>query len=186
MQYRILLITLALVTVVSSGLRAAEAGIVLKIRAVNPLNIETTEPIKYYLPKGVKPEDIINKGDLLIMLDGTNGLYYLEKQMVLKPKEVVTLEVEIRDIWIISRDTIDGLMLEVNRLTRKPLSNLISELKQGIIKNLNSVVYNQEQNTVAMAGGERHIQAYEDNIQVLKQAEIDLDALKNLINQAKK
>ncbi len=49
---------------------AARAGeVVMKTRVTNPLKEETVVPVKQYLPKGIKRENIIDKGNFLLRLD---------------------------------------------------------------------------------------------------------------------
>ena len=54
------------------------ANIVLKIIAVNPSKEQSQRvPVKVYLPKETKPEDVIDKSDLDVAYDTQQGSYYV-------------------------------------------------------------------------------------------------------------
>lgn len=107
---------------------AARAEVVIKVRALNPLDTEQTAVIHYPLPVEISPDDILRqkaaysmergegeeprKTDFRVSLDEETGGYFIDDEVVLLPKEVVTLEVHVRDIWVIDTARIDGLRRE--------------------------------------------------------------------------
>lgn len=169
--------------------------VILKIRAVNPLKKEAPTPIKEYLPKGATPNDIIGKkSDLAVDYDKEKGLYYVEGKMMLRPKEVLTLEVTIKDVWIIPDDKIEGMKNEaegavlglsrVPNIAEGPAETAVA-LKDEILKELNKITERQKRNTIAKVGAERHISEYWEDIDSLKKAETDIRMLKNLLAKKK-
>lgn len=182
----------------------AYADVVIKVRAINPLDTETTAPIKYPLPKAVKPEDIISKShDFKIRYDKKNGCYYIDHEIVLAPKEIVTLSVNVKDVWFIPEERIEALRGKVEEIvrphtatagmddtdTRLPAGRQASvwwQLKEEILKQLDQVAASQKNNTVTKIGVEKHIKAYEENMKILSQVEQDIAMLKGLLKQNKK
>lgn len=89
------------------------ASIKLRVVAVNPSEESVQSvPIKVYLPLEIKPEHVINKGDLDVAYDTQQGSYYVAGEYELKPKEVLEKEIELKDIWIIEQKVIDDLRKE--------------------------------------------------------------------------
>ena len=68
----------------------AQAGITLRLKAVNPSDSEKTVTIKSYLPLEVKPEDVIYKDDLEVIYDTQQGSYYVLGDYEIKPIEEET------------------------------------------------------------------------------------------------
>jgi hypothetical protein len=207
------------------------AGVLIRIRVVNPLNKETSAPIKYPLPKEIKPEDIIGKRivysfgrelgkpgseeakvepkveeteteskaheteaqkaktgeldqDFKISFDKKKRYYYVDHELVLGPKEFVLLELRVRDVWVIGEESIESLRQDLNNLlmgSSADLGETAKALKEEIFNELGEVMRKQAQNTVYLAGVEEHIEVYRKNMDTLRQAELDIEMLKNLI-----
>jgi hypothetical protein len=188
----------------------ANAEVVLKIRAVNPLDTEAVTPVRAYLPKPAGPEDILSScvvrpasgektqydiRNTQYEFDEEKEQYYVEQELVLAPKEVVVLEVEVKDVWVIEEERIERIADSVERIVesekRKVKSEklfterypLVAELKEEILKNLDRIIRRQAENTVALVGVERHIKTYEENMAALEQVEMDLQMLQGLIGK---
>jgi len=115
----IVLITLILLWTVGYGLLTpqAQANIVLKTVVVNPSQTKTqTALLKAYLPKEVKPEDIVELGDLKVDYDIEKSLYYVYKECELAPGESISRSIEIKDVWIISRTELEALTSRAKEL----------------------------------------------------------------------
>ncbi len=174
-------------TVVSSVM-AAE--VVLKIRAVNPLEKPAETVVKEYLPKGVTAKDVISKGKFKIEYDKAKDLYYAEQKVALKPKEVLVLQVEVKDVWVIPAKRINELRAEAKKtFASKPKdpkgSKTADDLFAEINNTLDKVEARQPQNTIAKAGAEAHMEEYWKDVESLKQAESDIKLMK-LLNEKKK
>jgi len=187
----------------------ARAGVVIKVRAINPLNVETVAPIKYPLPKEITPDDIIAKRmrfsgkrpeeggeggdrennagttDFKITYDKKEKYYYVDHDVTLAPKEIVTLEVEVKDVWSIQEKEIEDLRKEVEGGESAESETAIA-LQEEIFKALDQIAASQAQNTVAKVGVEKHIKAYGKNMDMFRQAKMDVKMLKKLIKRAKK
>jgi hypothetical protein len=158
---------------------------VLKIRAVNPLKKPADTLVKEYLPKGVTPNDIINKGSFKITYDKAKDLYYAEQKLTLKPKEVLVLQVEVKDIWVISNDKIDALRKEAQKAnasrpatvkSSKTADNLFTQINKALDK----VAVRQARNTMLKVGVESHMEEYWKDFDSLKQVESDIKLIKLL------
>lgn len=196
----------------------AHAAVVIKIRAVNPLETETAAPIRYPLPKEVAPQDIVAKrikfsgqreyhlvggagdkepaaaeprapqeADFKIKYDKKNGYYYVDHEVLLGPRQIVTLEVEVKDVWNIPPEQIETLRTEVDALLAQggEMNETAAALKEEIGKALDQIVKSQEQTTVAKVGVEQHINSYGKNREMLQQAQMDKKMIQNLLKKAK-
>lgn len=93
------------------------ASVKLKMIVANPSDTEArTIPVRSYLPKGVKPEDIINKGNFQVNYDFELSLYYIYQEVLLQPKESITLELVMKDIWIVADEEIRAVKDHVNKI----------------------------------------------------------------------
>jgi hypothetical protein len=163
------------------------AGIVLKVMAANPSKTEKQAvSVKAYLPKEVKPEDVVDKGDLEIAYDNQQGSYYVYGEYSLDPGQSIDRDVEMHDIWAISAAEMDSIRSEAAK-TSKLLENTdyrerMSFLKQNIDLKLKEI---EDRQSVPAANPERHISNYRDNVKLLESVKADLVVLRSLLAQAK-
>jgi hypothetical protein len=165
----------------------AWANIVLKILAVNPSKEQSQKvPVKAYLPKETKPEDVIDRADLDIAYDTQQGSYYVSGEYELKPGETVERSIEMRDIWVIPDAEIQTLRSEVNKISamlkNTEFADRISFLNNSIDSKLNQIVENQKN---APPNPERHISDYRDNLRILESVKTDLALARSLMSQVK-
>jgi predicted HicB family RNase H-like nuclease len=165
----------------------AQANIVLKLIAANPSKTQEQKvPIKAYLPKETKPENILSKDDLEVAYDTQQGSYYVYGEYDLKPGELLEKNVELMDIWTIPSSEIESLRLEVVKLgellKNSEYADRVKFLKDSIDSKLNQIVDNQ---TNAPANPERHISDYRENLRILESAKADLVLVRTLGSQAK-
>lgn len=165
----------------------AEASIVLKIMAVNPSKEQIqTVPVKAYLPKETKPEDIVDKSDLEIVYDTQQGSYYAYGEYLLKPSEMVEKEIELRDIWVIPNSEIESLRLEVIKmqdlLKNTEFAERIAFLKNSVESKLNQIIESQKGSP---PNPERHISDYRENLKILETVKADLALARSLLSQIK-
>jgi hypothetical protein len=192
--------------------QAQAAGVVIKIRAINPLEEKTAVFIRYPLPQGITPGDIVarrmksnrppaavegedptaavpavQEADFKIKYDKENKYYFVDHKMTLAPKEIVTLEVEVKDVWVVPSKEMEDLRKDMQALAEKypVLDDTAMRLRQEIFDALTQIEADQASGTVAKAGVENHIKAYEKNAERLRQARMDVKMLKNLLKGAK-
>lgn len=206
------LLVYGLWSMVYSPAHAQAAGVVIKIRAINPLEEKTAVSIRYPLPQGITPGDIVaqrmksntrpaategedstaavpavQETNLRIKYDKEKKYYFVDHKMTLAPKEIVTFEVEVRDVWVVPSGEMETLRKEIDVLVeRSPdLDETAALLQQGILDALTQVETSQASDTAAKVGVENHIKAYEKNAERLSQARMDVKMLKNLLKRPK-
>jgi len=164
-----------------------EANIVLKVMAINPSKEQVQKvPVKAYLPKETKPEDVLDKGDLEVAYDTQQGSYYVWGEFELKPGEVIERDIEIRDIWAVPSNEIETLRLESGKLAdmlkNTEFSERVAFLKNSIESKLNQIIENQR---TTPANPEQHISEFRDNQRILESVKADLALARSLLSQAK-
>ena len=159
-------------------------SITLRIVAVNPADSEQSVPVKVYMPMEVKPEDVIYKEDLEVAYDTQQGSYYVSGEYLLKPKEVLEKEIEIRDIWVIEPAQIASLRQEnkeiVEQFKKTNLSDRANILSQSVEKKLGDV--EDLQKSSAISPGYK-ISNYRNSLSLLNSAKADLLAAKTLLSE---
>ncbi len=165
----------------------AYAGIVLKAMAFNPSKAEKQSvPIKVYLPKEVKPENIIDKGDLEVGYDNQQGSYFVYGQYELGPGESVEREIEMMDVWIVPAAEIESMRSELDKtvklLAETDFRERVNFLKENIERKLKMIEDNQKAESV---NPERHISLFRDNQRLMESAKEDMSTARGLLAQAK-
>ena len=165
----------------------AHASIVLKVLAANPSAEQVQKvPVKVYLPKEVKPEDIIEKGNLRVGYDAQQGSYYVYGEYELNPGETVDEEIEFRDIWVIPAAEFESLRAEadnVNKLLKNSeFSGRIEFLYNTIITKLNEIEQRQK---ASRPNPEDHISEYRYNLKMLKSVKADLAVARGMLDKGR-
>ena len=148
----------------------AQANIILKSLVVNPSRVKTqTAMMKTYLPKEVKPEDVVEMGDLKIDFDVNKSLYFVYKEFELKPGESVIRQIEIKDIWVVPKEQLDNLNAQANNYAQKLKKTTYFEAASGLQKqieeNAAQILVKQVETQDAMP--QTHIAAYRQNLEKL-------------------
>jgi hypothetical protein len=164
-----------------------ESGsVILRVLIVNPSKtLSRSVPFKYYFPKEVKREHIIDKGDLELGYDPQQSLYYVYQDMELKPGESRRLSVEIEDIWIIDKKEIDSSSDQAKKfllsLKDTPYYDRGEFLVSKIEKQLQAIL--DSQNLTASVNPEEHISVYRENLKSLDLVKQDLLEMERLSNR---
>ena len=167
-----------------SFITLSEAGITMRLVAVNPADNEQTVPVKVYLPMEIKPEDVIYKGDLEVAYDTQQGSYYVFGEYLLKPKEVLEKEIEIKDVWVIDSTQIAMLRQEAKEVLEGfKKTNYLERatlLFNSVDKKLKEV--EQMQSVSSVSPGYK-ISNYRNSLSLLNSAKADLLAAKTLLSE---
>lgn len=160
--------------------------LVLRIKAVNPIEKPQKVQIKSNLPQRVSTNDVIDLDGLELGYDVKSGIYYVHKDVELGPKEVVTFNVEIDDIWVIPEEEIDKLRKQavnlVGKLQGTEYQGSVDALQGEIESNLDLIQRHQAENAIrAGIKAVQHLRAYESNLEVLQRIKKDIRHLENLI-----
>jgi len=218
MQKTVLVVILVGIFGIAWPISKTEADVVIKVRALNPLDTTETAIIHYPLPKEISQEDILKqkitysldhsqeeeqpKSQFQVSFDKEEGWYFIDDEVVLLPKEVVTLEVHVKDVWVIEKSQIEALYREVDGLLEeweKQMENSAGSeseeegereeetkefalmMKGEILEGLDQIIQQQDQSKIVNVGVERHIAVFEDNMEELRQIQQDVVLLANLM-----
>lgn len=162
---------------------AGYADVKLKIAVVNPSSTDKqSSPIRYDLPKGVGPEQVVNIGGLEMKYDFDKGNYYLAGTVMLEPAEKKILEVAIRDVWSIPEKDLNNLKnhteLLLKRLKDTRHFKAGAELSKSINRQLDAMM---AQAAAASANTRDRINQYYENEVILSEAKEDIGMLENLV-----
>ncbi|MFB3918434.1 MAG: hypothetical protein ACE14U_00010 [Candidatus Velamenicoccus archaeovorus] len=165
----------------------AEANIVVRATVANPSPTERrTVPFKSYLPKEIKPENIVEMGDLNIAYDTKESAYYLYKDYDLAPRESVLVEIELEDVWKIPQDELASIRSEADKVVKllqdTDYADRANYLRESITRKLDEIEHKQE---VVNPNPGGYISDYRDNLKLLDQVKADLQAAKTLMTEAK-
>jgi len=162
----------------------AEAGMTMRLMAVNPADSEQTVTLKVYLPLEVKPEDVIYKGDLEVIYDAQQGSYYVYGEYPLKPKEVLEKEIELKDVWVIDTTQMGLIRQEAKDILeafkKTAYLDRATLLYNGIDKKLKEVESMQD---LATASPGYKISNYRNSTSLINSAKADLLAAKTLLSE---
>ncbi|RKY31297.1 MAG: hypothetical protein DRP74_05220, partial [Candidatus Omnitrophota bacterium] len=164
-----------------------ESGsVVLRVLVVNPSkNISRTVPFKFYLPREVKSEHIMHKGELELGYDAQQGLYYVYKDIELEPAESKRLFVEIEDIWVIDPQEIESLETQAKDFAEALKESSYTErsdyLMSKIARNLSEI--KERQGKATNINPEQHISAYRENVKLLDVVKEDVLEMERLASR---
>jgi len=166
------------------------ASVTLKISAQNPSSFsEKVVPVKTYLPKGIKPDNVIDADVLTIDYDDEREQTYVYKEMTLKPRESVSFNIEIDDIWLFDDDMLNDLRNRtrtiVSQLEQTEYVNKALQMKNDIEGYLEEISETQDAALITKTGPVEHISAYEINKESLALAKESIKELEGLLRVSK-
>jgi len=162
------------------GQEQPEEPMEMSVVIVNPSKTKTQNvPIKMYLPMEVTPEAIISLGGLDIEFDSSKSMYYVYKENVLlKPSETKTFNVEIRDVWKVPQGRIDSLNDQTSSIIERLKGSeyydsalLLGEAIDNALKTISVT-----QNDVAVSR-RTHIGIFRNNQIIFTQVKEDVERL---------
>lgn len=159
------------------------ADIKLKVAVVNPSSTEKqTTPVKFDLPKGMGPDDVIDAEDMELGYDFEKDTYYVYKMVTLAPSEKKILEVRLRDVWAIPEKKIDFLKKHTGslekRLKKTKHFKVGSTLAGRIIERLDKISKTRKKQAL---GINERINLYYENMGILDEITEDIGMLENLV-----
>lgn len=160
--------------------------VVLKIRVGNPIEKAQAKEVKVNLPPGIGTNEIINMDGLDLGYDVKNDVYYVYRKMDLEPKQILTFNVEFKDIWAIPEQKLVDLQKHVDGLAEKlkgrESEKTAQELKEEVSRLLAAVKTAGDQNSIK-AGVKtiQHIRAYEANLIDMETAGRFIGRMENLV-----
>jgi hypothetical protein len=166
----------------------AAASVILKILATNPSQSHTRQiPVKVYLPKEAKPEDIIDKADLQVGYDAQQGSYYVYGTYEAAPLEVIERDIELKDVWMVEKNELVSIRDEAEKIKELLANTEFAErgsfLADSIISKIDEIEERQENTST---NPEEHISAYRYNLQLLEEAKADLAVTRSMLSKERR
>ena len=164
--------------------KEARCNIILKTLVANPSKTKTqTATLKAYLPKEATAEDVVDLGDLKINYDIEKELYFVYQEYELEPGASVTREIEIKDVWVISKAELDSLMAQAEKLAERlkdtPYFDMAATLQKDIEDKASDILERQEK--AKDSRPQTHIGAYRKNMKIMGKASNNLERLEQLV-----
>ena len=189
MRWTVRTIQITICGLVVLGAALGHASVTLKISASNPSPFETRDiPLKSYLPKGVRPEHVIDAGGLEIGYDVKRDQAFVEKELQLEAQASATFDVEIEDIWVVEEEELRQIRERVNGMVDDLKDTQYTEAARQIQKNIfdkiNEVVRRQDEALIYKVGPTEHMAAYNVNREALAAVEGNIGDLNRLLLSA--
>jgi hypothetical protein len=162
---------------------AAFADVKLKIAVVNPSSTDKQlAPVRYDLPQGVGPGQIMDIGELEMKYDFDKAIYYLSGSLELAPLERKVLEVTLRDVWTIPQTDLTRLKDHAALLMKKLKDTKHEKAGNALVQSINARLdaMAKRENTGALPIKDRMNQFYEDRV-VLSGVKESVGMLENLV-----
>ena len=162
------------------GQEQKEEPMEMSVVVVNPSKTKTQSvPIKMYLPMEVTPGDILSLDGLEIEFDSERSMYYIYKDnVVLKPSETKTFNVEIRDVWKIPQGRLDSLSDQahsiIERLEGSEFYESAKLLEKAIDHALETISVTQNDEVVSRR---THIGIFRNNGKIITLVKEDVERL---------
>ena len=166
------------------GRAQARDKIILKSMVINPSKTKTQKAmLKTYLPREVKPEDIVDMEDLQIDYDISQERYYVYKEFKLEPGKSATRSVEIRDVWVIPAEELDYFVNQAGEFAEKLKNTVYSEaafeLRKSIEKKHQAILSRQAEAQDVLPPA--HIAAYRQNIATIEEIKDNLAKMDEMV-----
>ncbi len=164
----------------------AHADMKLKVAVVNPsATQEQTAPVRYDLPKGIGPAEIVDIGDMELKYDSGTKKYYVFQSVLLKPSEKKVLEISIKDIWQIPEkdmsDLRDHTQVLNKSLEQTQHSQIGAQLAESITSKVSLIADAQSRATL---GATAKMNLYYTNLKIIASVKEDIGMLENLVLDA--
>lgn len=180
------ILAVSLAAAIPNARAAAEREPVsMNVVVANPSKEKThVIPVKIDLPSEVKPDDILEKGDLEVVYDDQRSIYFLfNGEVTLKPQETRVFNVLVRNVWFIPQQELDelktytGLLME--RLKGSEYETAGQRLADIIYQKLEAIDARQKDETV---GQKQKIGLYRINLQTVAEIKEHLTKLEKIMS----
>lgn len=157
----------------------------MNVVVANPSKDKThVIPVKIDLPSEIKPNDILERGDLEIVYDDQRSIYYLYNgEVTLKPSETRVFNVLVRNVWVIPQVELDEIRtytdLLMGRLTGSEYEASGRRLADIIYQKLGEIDARQKDETV---GQKQKIGLYRINLQTVVEVKELLQKMEKILS----
>ncbi|MFH1287675.1 MAG: hypothetical protein ABII25_03155 [bacterium] len=182
---KLISITLFLLFTIHYPLSTIHATIIQKVLIVNPSKeLTRTIPVKVYLPKEAKPENIMDAGGFEISYDFNSGQYVGTQDVTLSPGESVTKMIEIADVWAMKKEEVGNLESSINKTVDKLKDSEAYQQAKGMQAEIKKTIGEvRELQGKSFASPDEQIAAYRDAQLKLREIEAQLSRIGNLVVQ---
>ena len=162
------------------------ADLSINLVAVNASEETKKVPVKFYLPKELAPEDVIDTGPLKIDYDVDKGGYFVYADFEFQPKETKTFKILVKDVWRVAEDEINLLkkQLEENlKLIKDKEKHEVAEIaKNKMFEQLDYILAQQVHYSEDI---DRRIEEYRAYADILEDIRKKIFSLEFLEQQSK-
>jgi len=152
---------------ISFALAAEELNI--NLIAVNATDEKKEIDVKSILPMELKPEDVVETGELKLDYDVDQGAYYVHGKATFEPKESRKFTIKVKDVWLIPEEEVDLLknQLDENLKSLEMHENYpyARNMAERLGQDLDGVINKQKNYSKNI---ERRIEEYRANKRVLE------------------
>ena len=153
----------------------------IKFIVMNPSEKEErTIPVKYYLPKEVKYEDVLNAGELEVDYDITQKKHFVKGTAILGPKETHVFSISVKDVWKVSDEKLKLLTEFVNNKSQElkgsANESTVNKIKDNILRRIGDVQKTQQQSQSITS----RVEAYRTNIKQIESIENDILVMESI------
>lgn len=159
---------LSIVFIFLSTASLSAQSLSINLVAVNGTDSAQETPLKYYLPKELKPQDIVNAGELEVEYDLERKAYFVHGNFDLEPKESRTFKLQVKDVWKVDPADLEILKQQIDknleRLEDSEFHESAATLRNGMFKKMEYVLERQQkfENNI-----ERRIEEYRANADMI-------------------
>ncbi len=147
--------------------RVDAAKLQIKIRATNKTSESREVPVRSALPAGITTNDILSTAGLSVGYDVKSDSYYVHGTIELAPKQIVTRDVEVRDIWVIPEGDVEALATRATALGQALARTDVVEDAKGsrdeAARIAEEILREQRANSIVVVPPVQHIAAFEEN-----------------------
>ncbi|MEI6971757.1 MAG: hypothetical protein WCL44_09595 [bacterium] len=146
----------------------ASAGrVVLNIKVVNPSDKPQTKEVVQHLPQGLGTSDIISLDGMELGFDIATTSYFVRAGQELGPKQSISYEVEVNDVWTIPATRLVELEMRAGELCSLLAgggdAGRAAMLKAAVTNGIRRIARSQAENDAGRVGAGRHIEAFLQN-----------------------
>lgn len=159
----------------------AEGDVKIKILAMNPSTAQKIDSlVKQNLPPEIKPEDVLDSAGMDIKFNADQGVYYVSKQVELEPKESLTIEVRVRNVWLVSEERLAKLretVLNTSTALKKTKYEKTAQLLQDKVSERIAAIEEEQARDIGIG---KRIELYRSHLKQLDSIEKEVVSIRSL------
>ncbi len=156
----------------------------LKILAVNPsADAVLKTEVRYFLPKEVRPEHVLDAADMELKYDKEKGSYYAVKTVQLAPKETQEYIIMVKNIWFVDSDEIEKVRSQAQKSAEVLKNTKYGQSAQLLTDKVNERLSQIEEEQAKDMGMKKRIDLFHSHTEQLKDMEnevLSISALRQI------